>query len=199
MSYVHTYECDTFFELSQAGILGLPTSIRTLLNPRHSQVRVRITTAQKTGKVLAKIVKVRIADLDVYSPRTAFDWRVSVNLEMNFDGDMNELVEPQGRNGRRAERNKDRMSYRHLAYQIDLTQVTTAEVSKEMAIGWSSSLLIWLQATSKTDKEHELEIEVSAAELRKHGTLLRDNQPNGFEKLVLGFVNNVRVLVRQCP
>ncbi len=57
---------------------------------------------------------------------------------------------------------------------------------------------IWQQATSKTDKEHELEIEVSAAELRKHGTLLRENQPNDFERLVLGFVNNVRVLVRQC-
>lgn len=130
MSYVHTHECDTFFELSQAGVLGLPTSIRTLLNPRHNQVKVRITTDQKFGKVLAKIVKVRIADLDIYSPRTAFDWRVSINLEMNFDGDMSDLVEPQARNGRRAERNKDRMSYKHLAYQIDLTQVTTAEVSK---------------------------------------------------------------------
>ena len=92
---------------------------------------MRITTDQKTGKVLAKIVKVRIADLDIYSPRTAFDWRVSINLEMNFDGDMNDLVEPQARSGRRAERNKDRMSYKHLAYQIDLTQVTTAEVSKD--------------------------------------------------------------------
>lgn len=60
-------------------------------------------------------------------------------------------------------------------------------------------MLICPQATSKTDKEHELEIEVSAAELRKHGTLLRENQPNDFEKLVLGFVNNVRVLVKQCP
>lgn len=144
MSYVHTYECDTFFELSQAGVLGLPTSIRTLLNPRHSQVKVRITTDQKTGKVLAKIVKVRIADLDIYSPRTAFDWRVSINLEMNFDGDMNELVEPQGRNGRRAERNKDRMSYRHLAYQIDLTQVTTAEVSKGWQLLVVKLMLIWL-------------------------------------------------------
>ncbi len=128
MSYVHTYECDTFHELSQTGIFGLPASIRSLLNPRHSQVKVRITTDQKTGRELAKIVKVRIADLDVYSPRTAFDWRVSVNLEMNFDGEMKDLLEPQARNGRRAERNKDRMSYKHLAYQIDLTQVTTAEV-----------------------------------------------------------------------
>jgi hypothetical protein len=31
--------------------------------------------------------------------------------------------------GGRGERNKDRMSYRHLAYQIDLTQVATVEVS----------------------------------------------------------------------
>ena len=130
MSYVHTYECDTFYELSQSGALILPASIRSQLNPRHSKAKVRITTDQKTGKELAKIVKVRINDLDVYSPRTAFDWRISVNLEMNFEGDMQAFVEPPARSGRRADRNKDRMSYKHLAYQIDLTQVTPADVSE---------------------------------------------------------------------
>lgn len=129
MSYVHTKECDAFYELSQAGHLGLPPSIRAQLNPRH-RAKVRITTDQKTGKELAKIVKARVADLDIYSPRTAFDWRLSVNLEMNYDGDMQDLVETT-EGGKRADRNKDRMSYRHLAYQIDLTQVTPSDVSLE--------------------------------------------------------------------
>jgi len=126
MSYVHTKECDAFYELSQAGHLGLPPSIRAQLNPRH-RAKVRITTDQKTGRELAKIIKARVADLDIYSPRTAFDWRVSVNLEMNYDGDMKDLVETT-EGGKRADRNKDRMSYRHLAYQIDLTQVTPFDV-----------------------------------------------------------------------
>lgn len=128
MSYVHTYECDSFFELSQSGALALPSSIRAQLNPRHMKAKVRITTDQKTGKEIGKIVKVRVADIDVYSPRTVFDWRVSVNLEMNFEGDMKTMTEPSS-DGRRADRNKDRVSYKHLVYQVDLTQVTSVDVS----------------------------------------------------------------------
>jgi hypothetical protein len=50
---------------------------------------------------------------------------------MNYDGYVTDLAlaadtGPAGRKG--SERNKDRMSYRHLAYQIDLTQVATMEV-----------------------------------------------------------------------
>ena len=129
MSYVHTRERDAFYELSQAGELSLPPFVRAQLNPRHNKVKVRITTDQKTGKELAKIIKVRIADLDIYSPKTPFDWRISVNLEMAFEGDMRDLVETQEGSKRQPDRNKDRMTYKHLAYQIDLTQVTPAEVS----------------------------------------------------------------------
>ena len=122
MDYVHTHERDRFYELPQAALASLPPSVRPHINPRH-KVKVRVTTNQKTGQQLAKIIKVRIADLDIYSPRTAFDWRVSVNLEMPYDGDVDGLVEV-SEDGKRPDRNKDRMSYRHLAYQIDLTQVT---------------------------------------------------------------------------
>lgn len=108
------------------------------LPPRHKP-RVRVTTDQRTNEVLARIVKCRVADLNVYSPRTCLDWRVSVNLEMNYDGDMSELIpipDVGGGSARRGggggsgsgHREKDRMSYRHLAYQIDLTQVGTSEV-----------------------------------------------------------------------
>ena len=127
MTYVHTREKDSFYELSQSAYPTLPASIRAQLNPHH-KIKVRVTTDQKTGKVLAKIVKVRVADLDIYSPRTAFDWRISVNLEMAYDGDIDSLIEARD-GGRRADRNKDRLSYNHLAYQIDLTQVTQYDVS----------------------------------------------------------------------
>ncbi|MCJ1477984.1 mRNA-capping enzyme subunit beta [Lambiella insularis] len=181
MTYVHTRECDSFYELSQSGELALPPSIRAQINPRHNKPKVRITTDQKTGQVLAKIVKVRVVDLDVYNPRSQFDWRLSVNLEMNFEGNMNDLVGVMEGGKRAPERNKDRMTYRHLAYQIDLTQVSPFE------------------AASNAEKEHELEIEISSAELRKHGNLLRIDQPNGYEDLVKGYVDNVRLLTRQFP
>ncbi|KAI9774227.1 MAG: mRNA-capping enzyme subunit beta [Geoglossum umbratile] len=176
MTYVHTRERDSFYELPPHTQNTLPPSIRAQLNPRH-RAKVRITTDQKSGKTLAKIIKARVADLDIYSPRTQFDWRISVNLEMGYEGEIEGLVEG-GDGGGRADRNKDRMSYRHLAYQIDLTQVTPSD------------------STSKADKEHELEVEVSAAEIRKQGQLARDTGSSAYEDLVKGFIDNVRVLVR---
>jgi hypothetical protein len=125
ISYAHKKERDTFYEVSPQ---ELPPVIRQNLNPRHKP-KVRVTTDAKTGEVLAKIVKCRVADIDVYSPRTHVDWRVSVNLEMEYDGDVTHLPMVDASKGGRGERNKDRMSYRHLAYQIDLTQVATVEVS----------------------------------------------------------------------
>ena len=48
------------------------------------------------------------------------------------------------------------------------------------------------------DKEHELEIEVSSQEVRKQGQLVLNAQPNGYEDLIKGFVDNVRLLARFC-
>jgi hypothetical protein len=127
LSYAHKKERDTFYDVT---VSELPPVVQHNLQPRHKP-KVRVTTNQQTGEVVAKIVKCRIADLDVYSPRTNLDWRVSVNLEMNYDGDIRNLSVSDGGGSRGrsgVERNKDRMSYRHLAYQIDLTQVATAEV-----------------------------------------------------------------------
>lgn len=95
------------------------------------KTKVRVTTDQRSGRVLNKIIKARIADCNVYSPMTRFDWRVSVNVEMPWAGDVEGLVAMPGADvngagagGGDGVRLKDRMSYRHLAYQIDLTQVT---------------------------------------------------------------------------
>ena len=59
-------------------------------------------------------------------------------------------------------------------------------------IDWSS------QPANKFDKEHELEIEVSSAEIRKQGQLVLEGKPNGYEDLVKGFLDNVRLLARHC-
>lgn len=130
MTYKHTYETDTFYELSQTGVLQLPPSMAsTIQKDRRSKAKIRITTEQRSGTIIAKIIKARIADIEVYSPKTPFDWRVSVSVEMDYQGDSKQLVEPVRRDGKRADRNKDRMSYKHQGYQIDLTQVTPAEVN----------------------------------------------------------------------
>lgn len=129
LTYVHTRETDTFYDLSQDGLNALPPVVNAYCD-RRNRPKVRITTDQKTGKQLAKIVKVRVSDIEVYSPQTPFDWRVSVSLEVNYDGDMRDLVETtEGRDQRKPDRNKDRVSYKHSHYQIDLTQVKPAEVS----------------------------------------------------------------------
>lgn len=139
LDYVHTYETDTFYDLSQNALNVLPPSVQNFLD-RRNKPKVRITTDQRTGKEMAKIIKVRISDIEVYSPQTPFDWRVSVSLEVNWDGDLRELVEStEGKNGKRPDRNKDRVSYKHSHYQIDLTQVKSAEVSSLLILQYFSS------------------------------------------------------------
>ncbi|KAI1912154.1 hypothetical protein LOZ65_006028 [Ophidiomyces ophidiicola] len=195
LTYAHKKERDTFYEISPA---ALPPLVQHHLNPRHKP-KVRVTTDQRTGEILARIIKCRIADMDVHSPRTNLDWRISVNLEMNFHGDASELIPiasmgdapvPAAAGGgkRTGSRNKDRMSYRHLAYQIDLTQVATAELSTTSP------------PLPTTDFEHELEIEISSAEIRRQGDLALAGDPsNQYEELIKGFVDNVRVLARAVP
>ncbi|EGD94187.1 hypothetical protein TESG_01711 [Trichophyton tonsurans CBS 112818] len=113
-------------------------------------------------------------------PRTCLDWRISVNLEMNYDGDLSKLQQTSDWK-RSGDRNKDRMSYRHLAYQIDLTQVGTTD-------------------STPADFEHELEIEISSAEIRRQGDLaLSGDMNNQYEDLIKGFVDNIRVLARAVP
>ncbi|KAF3480892.1 mRNA-capping enzyme subunit beta [Arthroderma uncinatum] len=176
LAYAHKRERDTFYEISAA---DLPPIVQHHLHPRHKP-KVRVTTDVRTGAVLARIVKCRIADLDVYSPRTCLDWRISVNLEMNYEGDSSKLQQANDWK-RGGDRNKDRMSYRHLAYQIDLTQVGTSD-------------------SAPSDFEHELEIEISSAEIRRQGDLaLSGDMSNRYEELIKGFVDNIRVLARAVP
>ncbi|KAL8991936.1 MAG: hypothetical protein Q9169_007519 [Polycauliona sp. 2 TL-2023] len=180
LTYIHTRLRDTFYDLTPDALNALPPSILNYVD-RRKRPKVRITTDQKDGTQLAKIIKIRISDREIFSPKTPFDWRVSVNLELNYEGDMRGLVETtEGKERRRPDRNKDRVSYTHGPYQVDLTQVKPTEV------------------THQSEKEHELEIEVSAVALRQQIDLVLANKPNHYEDLVQGFVDNVRTLARHC-
>lgn len=177
MHYKHTQETDNFYDLSPSGREMLPDHIRKYLNPMFKP-RVRITTDLATGMIVAKIIKSRIADFDVYNPRCKFDYRMSISIECPWDGPESHLIMVNEAEGRRGERQKDRMSYRHLAYQVDLTQVTYPQTQK---------------------KEHELEIEVAPDALRAEIQLARDGRSNMYESLVRGFIDNIRLLSRQFP
>lgn len=74
------------------------------------------------------------------------------------------------------DRMKDRMSYRHGAYQIDLTQIS-------------------YNATQKP-QQHELEVEISTELIRKELDNLMAQRPTRYEELVRGFIDNVRILCR---
>ena len=128
MHHKHTREIDNFYELSHEGRRLLPHHISKFLNPMRSS-RVRITTDVNTGTMVAKIIKLRIADFDIYNPRCAFDYRISISVECPWEGSESHLSMVSAEQGRRGERQKDRMSYRHMFYQIDLTQVNYPEVS----------------------------------------------------------------------
>lgn len=138
MFYDHPRETDTFYSLTAVGEASLPQSIRTYLNPKH-RPRVRISTSQPPGTatgaapvVKRRIIKSRIADFDVLCPSLAFDFRISISIESPFDGPDDVLVKVNDAgaigSGGAGDREKDRVSYRHLAYQIDLTQVSYPNV-----------------------------------------------------------------------
>jgi mRNA capping enzyme, beta chain len=123
--YKHRREIDRFFELSPDMQNRLPGAMRHLIGRKN--VRVRVTYDQKTREILGKIVKARVADIDLHLPTCHMDCRLSVNLEMDWDGPVEELehmAASRAGGERQPDRNKDRLSYTHGHYQIDLTQVT---------------------------------------------------------------------------
>ncbi|KAL8730878.1 MAG: hypothetical protein Q9166_003805 [cf. Caloplaca sp. 2 TL-2023] len=178
--YAHRYETDNFYDLPPNALKALPPLIQGYLGGRFLP-KVRITTDDKTGKELARIIKLKVSDIEVYSPRALFDWRVSVNLEYKYDGDIRDLVKSiEGKDRKNIDRKKNRMSYTHGPYQLDLTQVHKAGTN------------------STVEKEHELEIELSAATVIEQTRRVIDQQPNGYEDLIKGFVDNVRTVGRYC-
>ncbi|KAG0291514.1 mRNA-capping enzyme subunit beta [Linnemannia gamsii] len=171
--YKHTYETDQFFT-----VRGQKT---------------RVSRDQKTNEVLGTIQKVRVADLDIFSPRRPFDYRISVNIEHPVD-------EPSGTPER--ERKKDRVSYQLNNLKIDLTQVKSNNSPGNHAQPPSySQMRPSAQQQNQSDLTHELEIEfVQAEELARERKIRIDSQgrqPDRFLEMTANFINNVRGLIAQ--
>jgi hypothetical protein len=66
IAYTHSHLVDSFY--------GWDNS--------RDREKIRVTRNDKTGEVIATVKKVRLGNLDVYSPKCAADWRISVNVEV---------------------------------------------------------------------------------------------------------------------
>jgi hypothetical protein len=98
--------------------------------------------------VIAVVEKETVASIHVHSPREEFDWRVSVNVEnpstsldilerglplrltvgckrLELAADM-----PDTSGAPEMTREKDRLTYRHQLFQVDLTQVKATKVGR---------------------------------------------------------------------
>lgn len=180
IDYKHTKEEDQFYELDQAGFDLLPLWTRKLLSHGGQRQRIRITRDIKTKQVIRKIIKCRIGNLEISSPHTEWDYRIGINLEVQFPGPvegLNPIVES-GRSVDSMIRYKDRVSYSWLsAYQIDLTQVSQGQGGP---------------------KNHELELELNGAlVIQEADKIKHGQQDSNFEHLVDGMMNNLRVLSRE--
>lgn len=122
IEYRHRRETDKFYELPDPLRKQLPACIQSLIPARHS-AKVRVSYDQKTNRVIAMIIKARIADLHLYFPTFPLDCRISVNLEMPWDGNLEQLEKHAAGKDQQPDRKKDRLSYTQSVYQIDLTQV----------------------------------------------------------------------------
>lgn len=127
IDYRHRREIDKFFELpASVRDRTLPVCVAKPIAAKGHGVKVRVSYDQKTNNVIGKIVKARIADLSLHFPELPLDCRISVNLEMDWEGGVEDLERMAAATGRPPipARMKDRLSYKHGCYQIDLTQVT---------------------------------------------------------------------------
>ena len=205
--YKHRREIDRFFELTPDLLGRLPGCMRARLGSRPKSVRVRVTYDQKTGEILSKIVKARVADFDLHIPTCPMDCRISVNLEMDWEGPVEELEQlPTNQGERQPDRNKDRLSYSQGHYQIDLTQVTqsltgpgVSDQIPEFGTMMGNAVLLThnRQNSQRQEKEHELEIELASGTVIEQGRQAMSGAPHRYQELVEGLVDNVRVLARK--
>ncbi|KAF9405874.1 mRNA-capping enzyme subunit beta [Podila epigama] len=172
IQYKHTKEIDQFFTGPQG--------------------KTRVTKDQSTNQVVPNgiVKKDRIADLDVYSPRLPFDFRVSVNIEVPV---------PPPTGNPQFERHKDRISYRHHNFKIDLTQVKTANTPPPHQQQQRPNYSQMARPPPQPDMTHELEIEfVHPEELVRERNIrlnpMPGQRPDRFWEIVGYFINNVRGL-----
>jgi polynucleotide 5'-triphosphatase len=179
--YEHLFQTDTFATLSPAGLASLPPSVQKCRHLSGRELRLRTSRdTRNPSKVLAHIIKVPLGDLHIQNPGEPYDCRISMNLEVNFpvDTPIADLIEPATESKPAPpERRKDRLSYKHLAYSVDLTKVESAGVAPK----------------------YELELEVDAGVLREQIERGKRGEDSAYTDVVAGFLDNATFLMRQAP
>ncbi|SCZ89961.1 BZ3500_MvSof-1268-A1-R1_Chr1-3g01691 [Microbotryum saponariae] len=178
--YVHTRETDSFHN-----------------SPHGGGGKVRVTTQGKgpEGKVLRVVEKTRLADMNIASPKRCFDWRISVSTELPGEFLLSlfrkkkktptsfadllpsrpATLPPNSSPNAHLTRFKDRMTYTHQGFQIDLTQVSQP----------NRPIL------------HELEVEfVDVKKLLVEKEKELEGGESRYLDMVQAFLNNIRMLIR---
>ncbi|KAL9936281.1 hypothetical protein V8E36_005123 [Tilletia maclaganii] len=145
---------------------------------RDDKIRV---TRDKNGKAKGDqaIVKRRIASLEVFCPKRAYDYRISINTETPVPlsaADSDAIFW----------RDKNRITYKHELVQVDVTLVASTNPSKGV------------------ETTHEVELEfldsvkllAAAHEARGEGPT-QDWTP--YDDMCHIFLNNIRMLIRNMP
>ncbi|RKP36071.1 CYTH-like domain-containing protein, partial [Dimargaris cristalligena] len=177
--YKHTREIDRFYLEPNPNAASQPGE--------PDRFRIRATFDKETAKVVegpgAIIEKKKIANLDVYSPNTAMDFRITVSEEKPMRMPTVESSH---------ERHKDRLSYRHEIWQFDLTQVKTP--SRENSNQQPSPFAP--RGNDAPSVTHELELELANTDwFLKERQRFQDRDPgHQFNTIVQTFVNNIYML-----
>ncbi|KAJ1951870.1 mRNA-capping enzyme subunit beta, partial [Dipsacomyces acuminosporus] len=168
VEYKHTKEIDHFY--------------------RIDGTRIRVTTNKESGDVIGVITKNKIADLNIYSPRTKLDIRITINEESPIakpDVEGNKPI---------LERHKDRLSYKQDLWSFDLTQV----VSPEHETGPVNPYATGPPKTAPSVTTHELEVEVAKPEVwLAERAKAAANKPNNFHEITHIFLGNLRGLAKR--
>ncbi|KAJ2847098.1 mRNA-capping enzyme subunit beta [Coemansia brasiliensis] len=168
IEYMHTREIDHFY--------------------RINNTRIRVTRDKESNRVLGVITKNKVADLNIYSPRTKLDIRITINEEHPLEMPDTESHKPI------LERHKDRLSYKQDIWSFDLTQV----VSPEHEIGPVNPYATGPPKTAPAVTTHELEVEVARPEVwLAERAKVAANKPNNFHEITHVFLGNLKALVKR--
>jgi len=159
LNYTHLYLVDSFYPSPDSS--------------SGPDDKIRVTRDERTGEVKECVKKIRLGDLNIYCPKRVADWRISVNIEIPVPHPLGSATHT---------RRKDRMSYLHEEFNIDLTQVTSNQGTVRVT--------------------HELEVEVArpalllATAANRGNPNVPEHERGAFDELIRAFVNNARTLIR---
>lgn len=163
ISYRHTRETD-YTHQSQDRDRNSKVRVTKVHPDKHNR-RIEVLKDPPHGMVCKR----RLGNMNIYSPKQMFDYRISVNTETPLNAFPTTPVENA--------RYKDRVSYEHQFLQIDLTQV---------------------EMHGAVSHELEVEIKDMDLLMAEGAKEFSGIQPNRYYEMIQVFLNTVRMCVFGC-